>query len=148
MQPHALRAKASKVLASGFTQALSAPCTSGPSPDLDLRPQGLASISCPGCLQALQNAVVGSGSAQAFLALLAFHICRRASSTDLPPSKDDDLLSRMDPLLSMLSLLPMFESRLPLRIGLLMSIGLLGSMDAVPSVLSENDTKQSLRDWA
>jgi hypothetical protein len=54
----------------------------------------------------------------------------------------------MDPLLSMLSLLPMFESRLPLRIGLLMSIGLLGSMDAVPSVLSENDTKQSLRDWA
>jgi hypothetical protein len=59
-----------------------------------------------GAAQALQKAVVTSGTpSQTFLPLLALKNARRASSTDLPmPSKEEGLLSCVDPLLSMLSL--------------------------------------------
>lgn len=53
-----------------------------------------------------------SCASQTFLPLLALSHCRRASSTDLPmPSKEEGLLSCIEPLLSMLSLQQVSQQR-------------------------------------
>lgn len=58
----------------------------------------------PPCLHALQKAVAESCVSQTLLALCAFQACIRASSTEVPASKELGRLSCMEELLSMLSL--------------------------------------------